>query len=619
MHFLPSIPFKDPMKFNRFNLTLAAVASAALVASCGGGDGGTPAATGGTPAPATPTGVVLTGTAAVGLALANAPVSVKCASGTGTATTDANGVYTITVTDGALPCMIAVTATVDGNTVTLHSIAEAGTTANGTTTARTNVTPLTELIAASVLGQSPAAAFQSFTGTGVTAEKVESAVTAIKQAIKDATGVDLGSIDPLKANLVAATGSTTGDTYDKALDAIAEKIPTQSVVQMAEQVANNATGGADAIAQALSFAEGCPSAVSGRYRALGLTGEVILGTFDFKGMSVKFDGHESSAQIAQNPDQACDFSIGTSTFDSTAENRFAIGPQGAGGFSGNFFLGSDTPISGYLFPVQTRTPDFAGAASASPWLFVQSGLATDENPARVNWLSQLTFASDGKVTVCDYSETTNFSGECTSDGTPGVTHAAASSDGVELLDGTTPVARFWSFRAPSGSTTLYGTTRVSATTLTSEMTSFIMTRQTALALPAVGTKSRSLTFTAAPNTSFSDVLFVRPASMSAFTIDSVDQATGKFSRSGVNGTTAVTGEEWLNNKPQNGLRRAATSETRIQVPVVGAGITVSISPTKNVATQQNPNASNFTHSISVGVPTTTPSGDTAPGPTAQVQ
>ncbi|PMX95493.1 hypothetical protein C1X54_38495, partial [Pseudomonas sp. GW460-13] len=78
----------------------------------------------------------------MGAALPNATVQAKCANGSGTATTAADGTFTISIPDATRPCVLSVT-TPDGTI--LHSVVEAGT----GTTAAANITPLTELITAS--------------------------------------------------------------------------------------------------------------------------------------------------------------------------------------------------------------------------------------------------------------------------------------------------------------------------------------------------------------------------------------------------------------------------------------------------------------------------------------
>jgi hypothetical protein len=77
--------------------------------------------------------VALSGTAAIGKALASAMVTFSCASGSGSTLSDGGGHYSITF-NATLPCILAVTS--DGTT--LHSLAFAGGTFN--------MTPETELM-----------------------------------------------------------------------------------------------------------------------------------------------------------------------------------------------------------------------------------------------------------------------------------------------------------------------------------------------------------------------------------------------------------------------------------------------------------------------------------------
>lgn len=123
------------------NLTIKAVAAAAVMALAGCGGGGGSDTSGGTTSvgPLTLSGVVAARTAA-----ASRSVDVKCASGTGTATSNTDGSYTVTVTDGQLPCVLRATGTPDGD---LYSVAYG----NGRT-ATANLTPLTQLVVASMAG-----------------------------------------------------------------------------------------------------------------------------------------------------------------------------------------------------------------------------------------------------------------------------------------------------------------------------------------------------------------------------------------------------------------------------------------------------------------------------------
>lgn len=184
-------------------------AALATLAGCGGGGGSS------SPAAATPA-LTLTGTAATGAAISGGPVTVKCASGTGSATTNADGSYTVIVSNGAFPCLAKVTAA-DGSV--LNSVV----TGTGGSSAVANITPVTQLIVARLAGGDPAAYFAAFdatAATGVTSAKVAAAQTSVVATLK-AAGQDLSGLgDLLTGSLVPAAGGSAGNAYDKALDAL---------------------------------------------------------------------------------------------------------------------------------------------------------------------------------------------------------------------------------------------------------------------------------------------------------------------------------------------------------------------------------------------------------------
>ena len=162
-------------QIKRLTLALAGAALATL-AGCGGGGGSS------SPAAATPA-LTLTGTAATGAAISGGPVTVKCASGTGSATTNADGSYTVIVSNGAFPCLAKVTAA-DGSV--LNSVV----TGTGGSSAVANITPVTQLIVASLAGGDPAAYFAAFdatAATGVTSAKVAAAQTSVVATLGWAT------------------------------------------------------------------------------------------------------------------------------------------------------------------------------------------------------------------------------------------------------------------------------------------------------------------------------------------------------------------------------------------------------------------------------------------------
>ena len=225
----------------------------ALVACGGGGSSDT------TTPPVTSTDVTIAGTAATGAAIAAGTVTVKCAAGAGTPTTGTDGKLSIKITSAALPCALRVT---QGSTV-LHSMVESG--AGATVTA--NITPLSELLMAKVTGGSPAALFTSFDAT--TQAKITAAALAAARAAVVAAFVgvvDLSGIDPIKDALVAANGSTTGNTLDQKLDAL-KAVLLAAQTTLAELTAAVAAGApVQTIVQATSSS--CAGLRSGRYRVV---------------------------------------------------------------------------------------------------------------------------------------------------------------------------------------------------------------------------------------------------------------------------------------------------------------------------------------------------------------
>jgi len=455
------------MKLKALGLTALAVAAAALVAACGGG--------GGDGAAAAQSDVQLSGVAATGLALASAPVEVKCASGTGTVTTDAAGTYTVTVANGALPCIVKVTGTAaDGTTVTLHSLAQ------GTgSTAVANVTPLTEMILARAVGTLPADLFANFgTGTAVTAEAVAHASTDILTALGTAANVDLSGIDPFKTSLVAATTAnpTCGNDYDKLLDQLGTVVSAATLPQVVSQIASTTGSGAPTTLNEVvanvskGTLAGCAQALSGKYRIVDYVGASDVVDIDFKAGLVN-----GSIPISPSS-QACEFDV-----MGTVPTTVVIGPAGAG-------VTRDTERAGFIFPVQSHNL----ASVTGKWEFLESGVeeASFNNTAR-HWIGEMTIAADGKIGVCDYNVMQNdFSAGCLPDTDEAAT-IAAQADGTFKLQYGDAATSVYGFRAPSGELTLFGTNNPTGS-LEPEVlkTNFVLTRAQAPKPAAVGSISK---------------------------------------------------------------------------------------------------------------------------------
>lgn len=230
---------------------LAIVLGSLALSACGGGDSSTPS---------TPTSTILTvtGTAATGLAIPGATVTGKCKVGAGTATTLADGSYTLSITDGQLPCVLQITNPIDG--IKLHTLV------SGTgNTAVANITPLTEMTTARVLGSEPNVFFAAFDAAAatqkVTSTNIATAQTAIGLVFTgtvDTTGIGNFITTPLAA---ATQGSpTSGDAQDKLLDALKLKLTSAQIGTIATALAGNQT--TDAIKQTVISLTTAPSAPS---------------------------------------------------------------------------------------------------------------------------------------------------------------------------------------------------------------------------------------------------------------------------------------------------------------------------------------------------------------------
>ncbi|HEY4079655.1 MAG TPA: hypothetical protein VGM81_03080 [Burkholderiaceae bacterium] len=235
---------------------------AAALAACGGGGDDTPATT---PTPPAPASLTVGGTAATGAALAAASVQIKCAGGNGSATSAADGTFKVSITGASLPCVLSAS----NSTVTLHSLVESG----SATTVTANVTPLTEIVTASVAGGDATALFNTF-DTAAQAKLTSNAVTAARAQLTAALQgvIDLSGVDPLKDALVAANGGTAGNKLDQALDTLALAL-TASGTPLADLtaavVSNDKT---PAVVQTLlkPAASACAGLRGGSYRALDL-------------------------------------------------------------------------------------------------------------------------------------------------------------------------------------------------------------------------------------------------------------------------------------------------------------------------------------------------------------
>lgn len=531
------------------SLTLLTSAVALLVAGCGGGSD-TPVAT---PAPPPPAALSVQGTAATGLAMANAAVDVKCASGTGTATTGADGRYMVTITSGSLPCVLKVTPTTG---TPLHS-AIGGT---GTGTVTVNVTPLTELIVAKAAGGSPADLFASFDANAqglVSAQNLQTAVQSVATALQGV--VDLTGIDPIKDPLVAATASgATGNALDQKLDALQAALAAAQTTLADVTTAVVASGATAAPVQTLlqPAATGCAGFRSGEYVALNPSEtepEWALHTFHLDAPTLKasfFDG--SSVTVVDKG--ACSYEIPD---DGVSVTKFLVSKSGLAFARDTFTSGNlsgKTDVS-VIIPKQTiPLSELAGT-----WNALQYIRDNTSDPLAASRLT-LTIDAAGKITAGTACDT---SGACASFEPQGKFSVNANG-GFDMAEapGDTP-SRAFAFKTPDGHVSLF---ILDPNTLGM----VVATKQAALTLPAVDTVTAFWDFTVEP-TGFATALVD-----SSVTVTAIDAAAGTYTRTRASDGRVDTHKI---NDPGVGLRsRAANSCTVVNcaglvaMPLPGTGV-----------------------------------------------
>ena len=172
---------------------------AAALISCGGGTGA---------------GHTITGVAASGAAVVQGTVEVKCQAGSGTAQTESDGSYRLTIAGGAGPCLLRVVDPVTG--IEFHSALE-----KGAEQRTAHVTPLSDIVVASALGVDPMLAFAN---PAEYFERITPAALlngiAVARETASAMGAPIGDEDPLKGQLQTATAEAQGSAIDRAIDAI---------------------------------------------------------------------------------------------------------------------------------------------------------------------------------------------------------------------------------------------------------------------------------------------------------------------------------------------------------------------------------------------------------------
>ncbi len=553
------------MNFRALKATFAVCAFAAALTGCGGG--GTP------PAPT----LDLSGTAAVGPALAGATVQVKCASGTGTATTTNTGTYDVVIDDGALPCALQVTGSGAASSIVLRSTVDVGSTdaVTAVTSAQANVTPLTELVVAQLAAALPAEFFSNFDGASaglITPDKLNAASATVTAALKNA-GIDFGSVDPFKSKLVAASGGTAGNSYDQSLDRLGAKVPVDAlpllVTQLAAAAASGSTSELSGAMTAVSGGglPGCPYVLSGNFRAIDYFGRMTLRPIDFSAGTFGAGDGVNQMSLVQDGTNPCSFTATLELNGQVGEWQVAFGPGGVGVYRAR----NTAPIvtagmTGLIFPVQSHSyQEVAGR-----WTFLQSGLYPE---GVQNYRGQIALADDRTASTCDYTAASGWA--CNAESS-GLTVAERSDGGFDLADAGTVAVNLYAYRAPSGALNVFGTTNASGSDSAAEQTNLVGVKIEPYTLPEVGSTTRY-----SETLVLFDWLGTRSTTgvtASEVTITSVDAAANTMTRSRLSDGRIDT---WHLNAPIAGLntRDAGTvNGTRFsaayQMKLPGLGITL---------------------------------------------
>lgn len=490
-----------------------------VLASCGGGSSGGS----GSGAPAT--SLSIKGTAAKGAALASAVVEAKCNGGTGTATTAADGTYTINLTTGSLPCMLKVT-TAAGD---LYSVA----TGSGTTVTA-NITPITQLIVATLIGKDPATYFSSFTvsdATALTAAAVDAAQATVVNML-NSNGVDTAAAgNLLTGNLVAANGSTTGNALDQALDALNTKLTSAGLTltqlsTMVQQISASTpatSSGTPSVAADVALqpaAATCAALHSGTYRLI-VPQVGTAGSF----------GAQSTEKVTINASTlVVTFSDGSSfTMTPMAGSpcRFTnVTPNGtddivvsqAGVIAFKSTKSSTAGRMGIGFPEQLiPLADLAG-----DWNQLGYEHSNGTDPLAPTSLTA-TISSTGKVAFTSFCVDAKT---CTTTGLPSPTLTVNSAGGYDVNFSATEKSRLFAFRAGGGELIFVGTGE--------DGTFGVGTRVRSNSLPTAG--AVNLGWSVATYTTLLNGVY-QPAAYDvgdySNTVDTVDTTNSSFTRTNV--------------------------------------------------------------------------------------
>jgi hypothetical protein len=456
------------MKQQKRTMGIALSSVALLVLSACGGDGDS----------STPVSTTFSGVAATGKAMANAAIAITCASGSGTTTALADGSYSKDIASVTLPCALQATGS-DGTV--LYSVTSATATSSNTQVA--NITPLTQLLVASLTGTDPATFFStvSTTPASITSVVTDSAIgtaqTAVLAILADA-GISTASLpNLLNGSLVAGSASSV---YDVALDTLQTTIATTgttlatltTAAAAANPISVPTTGVASLPANLLlkPAASNCSALRSGDYVVInprsGSTLADQTGTVSFNASTLTWtDTSVSDGGGTMTANGDCRYTIDT--------DNYVVSQAGV-------LMGSNTEagVTGLsiIFPKQT----IAVSELAGTWNM--AGINTGETIPLFH--GTVTIDSSGLATTLTDCEGAAPGGACetvTSTATNGIRVSSNSAGGFDLVStlvGDAWTDRLFAYRAGSGHLMLL--------VISEDGSIAALSKQRTLGLPTVG-------------------------------------------------------------------------------------------------------------------------------------
>ena len=529
-----------------------AAAGAALTACGGSGSGSDPSLVTAEANVAQP--LTLTGSALTGSSAAVSAVEARCNGGQGSTSSvsSGDGSYRIELAAGALPCALRLIAA-DG--AALHSVAF-----GDASSARANISPVTELVLARAAGGPPASVFSAAVAPlTLKASDVQAATTAVTDMLT-AAGVTLpAGVDPLAGALAVPAGAS-GSLLDAALSALQSQLAATNT-RFADLVTSVSRQSPEVLATSLSAtasvpadlllrpaAPNCGALHSGRYRLVAHADDAatVSSGQPYATEVISFDAANLKVTNADG---------GVESLTPAGDCRYTL-PQGGGATASAAGvllaqIGAAPYRGAVLFPEQTH----AVAELAGEWNSVALDRTETNGPVHLT-SSTLVLDANGKLLSGQFCDALTTGCETLSGADlPDLRIKLNSAGGFDLVNATDAFTdRLFAYRAGGGELMLVS--------LSSAGHVAYYTRKLARVLPALGDVSQGWQIGVVGNAQAP--FYTAPATISRYqsTVSSLDAAASSYMRQNVQDfTNTVTRPETIVlNSPRDGYltRQAAT-------------------------------------------------------------